>query len=423
MTDLAEHAKPVHIDDQPSSRPPAREKHPVRSRLASSVVRMLQRGFYFLGYTIFAVLLIAAFLEFVSWAIWSVHPVTRQAELENQGASPVYAGQEWAPEFWQEESLRRQKPAVYVPFRLWGVTDWHGKFINNDQGVRVALRRTIDPDCTAAHKVLVWTFGGSTMYGTAVPDWATIPSYLSRDLNNGARNCVVVSNFGVEGYVTDQELILFTEQLKAGGHPDIVIFYDGVNDSSLAWTQADSPNPHFSYRTIKGRVEGSVRGRLDFLQKSYAVRLAAEALARLRPPTLYAPLISKAQPNGIAALDNYEANMRMARALAEVYKFKLYCFWQPTLIYGRKPFVPFEQQMATLDASGTSADSAWFLSMADVYREAERRSVGSGNFVFLGGLFDSTKEPVYVDEAHLGPRGNELAAQAIASYIRDHPDH
>ena len=153
------------------------------------------------------------------------------------------------------------------------------------------------------------------------------------------------------------------------------------------------------------------------------MRLAEEGLARLHPVTSYATLISKVQPNGIAALDNYEANMRLAGALAGAYKFKLYCFWQPTLIYGRKPFVPFEQQMATRDASGTSADSAWFLTMAAVYREAEQRAAAGEKFVFLGGLFDSTPEPVYVDEAHLGPRGNELAAQAIASYLQDQPGH
>jgi hypothetical protein len=257
-----------------------------------------------------------------------------------------------------------------------------------------------------------------------VPDWATIPSYLSREMNAaGSGDCVVVSNFGVEGYVTDQELILLAEQLKAGGHPDIVIFYDGVNDSSLAWPPSGPPDAHFSFRTIKSRVEGSLSSRLDFLEKSYAVRLAREVLARLHSERSFESLISKAQPNVVATLDNYEANMRLVHALAEAYKFKLYCFWQPVLIYGHKPLVPFEQQMATRDASGTSVDSAWFLTIAAVYQEAEHHAVSNGNFVFLGSLFDSTREPIYVDEAHLGPRGNELAAQAIAGYIQDHPEH
>ncbi|HTC48535.1 MAG TPA: SGNH/GDSL hydrolase family protein [Candidatus Aquilonibacter sp.] len=404
-----------------------RELQPDNKRAASSaarsVLRSCSRFCCFLGSIIVIFALLGTLLELASWAIWSMYPLTRQAELENQIASPVYAGAEWAKEFWQEESARRKKHSIYVPFRLWSVTSWHGKYINNDPGSGGYLRRTINPaNCEAPRKITVWTFGGSTMYGTAVPDWATIPSYLSRDLNSGGNDCVVVSNFGVEGYVTDQELILLEEQLKAAGKPDIVIFYDGVNDSSLAWPPSNSPMPHFQYGTIKNRIEGSLSGRLDFLQKSYALRLVREWMSRLHRPSSFTQLISQAQPNVIAALNNYEGNMRLARAFADAYKFKLYCFWQPMLVYGHKPFVPFEQQMAIRDASGASFDSAWFLTNVAVYREAELHAARDVNYVFLGDLFDSTKEPVYVDEAHLGPRGNEIAAQAIASYIRNHPE-
>jgi len=389
----------------------------------SLILRFLSRSFAFLGYAIGVTILVAAFLEFAAWSIWKVHPFTRQAELENQIASPVYAGQEWAPEFWEEESLRRKKPTIYVPFRVWSVTDWHSKYINNDRGVSGVWRRTLNPtNCDPVHRTTVWTFGGSTMYGTAVPDWATIPSYLSRDLNTGSGACIVVSNFGVEGYVSDQELILLGEQLKAGGRPDIVIFYDGVNDSSLAWAPLGSPNAHFVYATVKGRVEGSLSARLDFLQKSYALRLLREIAARLHPASSIAPLIARQQPNVASTFNNYVANLQLARALSEAYKFKLYCFWQPMLVYGHKPLVPFEQQMADRDLSGRSPDSAWFLTMIAVYREAEPHAAEHASFVFLADLFDSVPEPLYVDEAHLGPRGNELVARAIAAYMHDHPE-
>jgi hypothetical protein len=141
-------------------------------------------------------------------------------------------------------------------------------------------------------------------------------------------------------------------------------------------------------------------------------------LARLQPASSFRGLVAKQQPNVVATFSNYEGNMRIARALGESYKFKLYCFWQPMLTYGHKPLVPFEQQMAARDATGTSADSAWLLTMHAVYEEAHRHTSTDGVYVFLGGLFDSTKEPLYVDEAHLGPRGNEIVAQAIAAHIR-----
>jgi hypothetical protein len=114
--------------------------------------------------------------------------------------------------------------------------------------------------------------------------------------------------------------------------------------------------------------------------------------------------------------------MRLARALADAYKFKLYSFWQPLLTYGHKPLVPFEQRMATANASKLGADNACLVMMTATYSEAERRAALDGTFVFLGGVFDSTKEPVYIDQGHLGPRGNEVVGQAISNYLRDHPD-
>ena len=420
MTELLQHDSLPQMNEG-HSESTAMVARRTESRFGRFISRFLQPCFSLLGYAIVAVVLLAAFFELASWAIWSIHPIGREAELENQGSSPVYAGANWAAEFWREESLRRRQFKPYVPFRVWGVTAWHSEYINNDQLTVGILRRTINPtQCAPDHQTTVWTFGGSTMYGTGVPDFATIPSYLSHELNSGSSDCFAVLNFGVEGYVTDQELILLEEQLKAGGRPNMVIFYDGVNDSSLAWGPSGHPDPHFTFGTIKSRIEGSLSARLDFLQKSYAMRLTRSALARHRPASSFASLLATQQPNIISVFDNYEGNLHLARVLGEAYGFRVYWFWQPLLTYGHKPLVRFEQQMAARDSAGTSAESAWFLTMNAVYGEAERHASSDGVYVFLGNLFDSVKEPLYVDEAHLGPRGNEIAAQAIAARIRGH---
>jgi lysophospholipase L1-like esterase len=290
--------------------------------------------------------------------------------------------------------------------------------VNNDESNTGLWRRTINPtsDECKTRPVNVWIFGGSTMYGTAVPDWATIPSYLSRDLNASGSSCVVVSNFGVEGYVSNQELILLMEQLKAGGHPDVVIFYDGLNDAGAAGPSSGPPRPHFSIDKIKPRVEGSLAGRFDFIRESYTF-LTAKAvegvfLGRHSSQSVLNELHAKA----VATLDNYEANLRVAKALAQAYKFRIYCFWQPSLYYGQKPLVPFEKQLPEI-----STRDPWALITTAVYQEAENRATTAGGFVFLGGVFDLVKEPIYLDQGHLGPRGNELAAQAVARYIQAHP--
>lgn len=119
-----------------------------------------------------------------------------------------------------------------------------------------------------------------------------------------------------------------------------------------------------------------------------------------------------------AVVDNYEANQNIARALSQAYHFRFYGFWQPMLFYGRKPLVSFEQQITQLDASRKARFDA--RPVVATYQEAERRAP-TASFVYLANIFDSISEPIYVDEAHLGPHGNELAANAIAKYIEDHP--
>jgi lysophospholipase L1-like esterase len=421
MANSIENERRPRSDDQHSSCSSMIDAQRVEPRIGWHIPQFLTGCFFWLGCSIVVVAVLAVFLECMSWMICSFFPLTRQTQISNQKESPVYAGAEWAREFWREDGLRQEKPRTYVPFRLWGITEWHSNYINHDLGAGGFLRRTINPgNCTPSNSTNVWTFGGSTMYGVGVPDWATMPSYLSRELNAGAHNCVTVSNFGVEGYVTDQELILLEEQLKAGERPDIVIFYDGINDS-MAQCPPGPPTPHGAYRTIKSRIEGSLAARVDFLQKSYTLRLAGELMARFHHPSSAAFQATDVQTRIVSVMSKYEANMRLARALADAYRFKLYSFWQPLLTYGHKPLVPFEQQMARTDASNLPADNACLLMMGATYAEAERRAARDGGFVFLGGVFDSTKEPVYIDQGHLGPRGNEVVAQAIANYTHDRP--
>jgi lysophospholipase L1-like esterase len=334
----------------------------------------------------------------------------------SQAASPAYAGHEWAQGFWQEEHLRQKSRHDYVPFLLWGVNNWHGRYVNNDEGKTGVWRRTVNPardDCQA-HEVTVWTFGGSTVYGIGVPDWATLPSFLSRDLNVAGSDCAVVSNFGVEGYVSNQELILLMEQLKVDGHPDIVIFYDGLNDALAAGPSSRPPQPHFEFDLIKHRIEGTLKGRFDFIRESYTLRLAGAIRAGLFGQHFSRSVLGELHTKSVATLDNYERNLSVAKALAKAYNFRLYCFWQPSLFYGQKPLVPFEKKLSEI-----AVKDSWS-SIAAVYQEARTRAAPIGSYVFLGNLFDSVPEPIYIDEAHLGPRGNELAAQAVARYIEDH---
>jgi hypothetical protein len=159
-------------------------------------------------------------------------------------------------------------------------------------------------------------------------------------------------------------------------------------------------------------------GRLDFIRESYTLRLAGAIRGFLFRGYSSPSVLAEAHTKAVAALNNYEANLSVAKALAKAYNFRVYCFWQPSLYYGQKPLVPFEKQLP-----GVATRDTWPLIMTAVYKEAETRATTGADFIFLGTMFDSVPAPIYIDEGHLGPRGNELAAQAVAQYIQAHSEN
>jgi hypothetical protein len=194
----------------------------------------------------------------------------------------------------------------------------------------------------------------------------TITSYLQSYLGNDYD----VQNFAEPGWVSTQELLFLMEQLAEANIPDIVIFYDGVNDS-------------FRRRILPHRQVTTER----------EVRAAAEL-----------------DHNAIATIDMYEAVIKQARALGEAYGFDVYFFWQPNLLsQSRSPIHESEercfQNMTSLRKEGEIL----------VYREAKQRLSNRerDGLFFLGNILDELDGPIYVDCVHLGPRGNETVAKAI----------
>jgi hypothetical protein len=130
------------------------------------------------------------------------------------------------------------------------------------------------------------------------------------------------------------------------------------------------------------------------------------------PPKVTA---SELPARAAATLDNYESNVRIARMLGKAYGFPVCAFWQPAIIYGHKPLTSYEKQV--LDLSHSEAYP--FQSLSPVYREAEYRAGRKAGFAFLGDVFDAVQEPIYLDWVHLNPRGNELAAHAVAKHLQE----
>ncbi len=345
-------------------------------------------------------------------------------------SSPAFDSYPWAEDFWRDERHHDQFPMVYSPFLLWKPAEFHSQYVNIDRDGWFSWRRTIQPEAclSSPRKTTVWMFGGSAVHGVGAPDFATIPSYLAAVLTRKAGECVEVKNFGIDGYVGNQEIIALMELLQSGRKPDIVVFYDGYNDVYAGVYSSGIPEAHFDFVPIKRKLESSGAPLHDLMENSYTVRglrallratgglrsdhlLSVDAHDRVVSVELTDEVLAK---RTTAALDHYERNLEIVRRLGGQYGFTAYCFWQPASRYGNKPFVAYERQaLADPEVLDPNMRSPVMLA----YREAERRSP-SGGFIFLGRIFDEEAGPIYLDDVHLGPRGNQLIAEAIAASIQ-----
>jgi lysophospholipase L1-like esterase len=378
-----------------------------------------EKAFTILGMSLFAFVLVAALVEVSAFVALRVYRESHRDPLAPQ-QSPVYDGEGWGREFWAEQtSFWARARSTYQPFTVWGVRKWHGKYINTDDMELGTWRRTIQSmgqGCSRAKARKVWVFGGSTIFGIGTPDSATIPSYLSRELNAHSSDCVEVTNLGAEGYVTNQELILLLQQLKAGHRPDIAVFYDGVNESLVGGFSPGVPTAHWNFELIQSKFENPGPSRLSCLRLLYSAQLIGLLMEKHGPGDGATPSDGELAGRAQATLQNYEANLKLVQLLANEYGFKTYFFWQPVLAYGNKPLVPFEQKLK--EARSQELNGRVRRGLQAVYEEAERQSAASHKFDFLGKIFDEEKDPIYVDEFHLDPRGNEIIAHAIAKTVQ-----
>ena len=110
-------------------------------------------------------------------------------------------------------------------------------------------RRTWTPEKSMMEVTLVFMFGGSTTLCAEAPDDLTISSELAKLLHFSQRQSrYVVVNYGVSGFVNDNEVHLLVDLLRSGKRPDIVIFLDGANEIS---NKVLKGIPHYRYNTYQ----------------------------------------------------------------------------------------------------------------------------------------------------------------------------
>jgi hypothetical protein len=312
------------------------------------------------------------------------------------------------------EASRRQQ---YVPYVEWRRVPYQGRFISVDEA---GLRRTVHSYCDNEKAPVIWMFGDSVLWGTGSSDGDTIPSQLAALYEQaGQKACVV--NYAEAARVSTQEVLEFLLALKhAARTPDVVVFYDGMNEVDPPLEGAP-PDRHLGHQRFRDLIEESRRMNspgLWFLTRTNTVRALRDISTRLSERMH--PLQEKrdagdmgaARPDSTArdALTIYQQNMQLVDAVSRQYGVKPFFFWYPNRIASPKPLTSEERIPPEEERSNDARV------IRNVY--ASLRTMHRRNFFYLGDMFAGVTERLYLDDSHLTKQGCFRSAQNIFARLQ-----
>lgn len=317
-------------------------------------------------------------------------------ETDPRVDSPAYADSPWAGAYLEELA---QVGSTYQPWALLREAPFSGRYITiDDRGVRRSFEAAgVEPD----EAVTIWFFGGSTTWGEGQRDEYTVPSQVAR-LADAEDLPVRVVNFGVRGYTSYQEFLLFEQEVHRRPAPDLVVFYDGSNDLNVyrpefndpALIEAGTP-PHYGLEAIGAtldNVEGATGdpGIVDrYLDHSFVHDLVDGFRDLFGDESAGAQGHSEASEALIdQAVATYQRSRSLILAVAAEAELATTFFWQP--------------------------EAASALSVSEIGTAADR--VGPPTIDITDALTDPPAA-VYIDGGHTNERGARIVAEAMWEHL------
>ncbi len=340
---------------------------------------------------------------------------------------PAYEGVDYDPRQLLAE-VRKSDRAVYQPYTMWRRRPYRGTYTTIDvEGIRRTTGNSPSDD-----SIQVWMFGGSAVWGVGAPDHETIPSRLASLLNREFGIDATVRNLGERGFVSTQEVIYLMRELQSGGRPDIVIFYDGVNDAAAVSLWPEFPGAHVSFDTVRDRFEMDMDGGSfgSFIRSTGLYAASRIVLDRLEADPfemdgiiIYSAADTGSTPNyrwlAERGIDVWLFNARVVGSMAKTYGFMPLVLFQPGLWSSGKPLDPSEESLlaSEMEFAGLMTLMTVRSEMHSVLEERSSEGDAPEWVVNMNDIFSETREPVYIDYVHVSERGNRIAARRIAEEV------
>lgn len=384
-------------------------------RRLSALFKGLGFAWLFLGLTLGGVALLEGLyigqLALRTWIFGSDE--VREAQAEGH----PYAGQAWYRDFLNARAALKEK---YDPWRSYWAYGMSTEYLTvHSDGHRITVNPPLPGNVSPLDlKPLgylrreVLFLGGSAMWGYTARDSATIPALVQGEFASTGQTASL-RNLAQPGYTIGHELAALTYELNRGVRPDVVVFYDGINDIRTAMLSGEPG--HAFYEAKFGRLfevespRGFFGAMLAPLERS---ALAARLLMALGAPN---PWAAKPRNDHVCpALGRYYADTaRTVKGLAEAWDFAVLWVQQPHHASSKKTQTPFEATFMTPDD-----EMRW----ATECSQSIDRSMASAGVPYTNHatLFDASTETVFLDRfGHVTEAANGVIAKDLAARLRE----
>jgi hypothetical protein len=334
--------------------------------------------------------------------------------------SEGYRGATWPIQHYRELELIEDRWQPYVYFRQ---KPFRGETITvGPDGLRATWQpppASGDGSGSRRAEIKLIMLGGSSLWGFGARDDQSIPSLVARTLyERGWR--VELRNFAELGYVSTQEFVALFRELQTEYRPNVVVFYDGVNDTTSALLEGAAGlstneihrRTEFNLSQSPMRLAGALSARL--LKESGSYRFAQAVRRRLvgesaasRP----APSLETIGQLAEAVVHCYQANVALVEGLGRSFSFRPLFYWQPN-VFTKAILVPVEQEEA--------ARYSW---AEPIFREVHARISASSTlrsdpaFRDLSEIFGDSRNLVFIDYCHTTESANLRIAAAIVEDV------
>lgn len=364
-------------------------------------------------------LILVVTLECASYLLLHLKKITHNTD-RTRIESDIYAGAPWIRDY-VKEHLKSER-LEWNPYTYWRRKPFKGKYINIDsQGIRYTWNKT-DTLKTSVKVKNIFVFGGSTSWGSESRDEYTIPSVLSKFLSQDSELKINITNFGETGYVNTQEMIMLLCELQKGNVPDMVIFYDGVNDiasaleNKIAGISMNEPNRRKEFNILKDyrRKDLYKEAVYSIIKNSWTCGLINNIFPKINIDAYRkSHYLSYSESEKLAEdiLRVYSSNVKLIEAVSRLYGFKTIFYWQP-VIFTKKNLTPYENRIA----KKAEILRAFYLK---VYDKVKNSSLlfSFNEFHDLSNIFDNYNKSYFIDYCHLTEAGNEIVAKKISTDI------